>query len=144
MNYMKQIAEMLGVGLDEEFYLKGSKYKHKLTKDGLFYCLEDDKSWLFANWTFYEILAGELEIIKKPILDDIEKEYLSNVVKPFRNKIKHIIKYVGEDRNYECIVIKYNNINGYTGTMCFPSFEKGTIYKGMEVNKKYTLEELGL
>lgn len=26
----------------------------------------------------------------------------------------------------------------------FPFFTKGTMYKGMELNKRYTLEELGL
>ena len=142
MNYMEQVAEMLGVKLEEEFYLKGSKYKHKLTKDGLFYCLEDGKSWLFANWTFYEVLAGELEIIKKPILDEIEISYLSEVIKPFRKQVISIGKL--DSGEYECIVIKYRNINGYTNTMCFPYFEKGTIYKGMETEKRYTLEELGL
>ena len=142
MNYMKQIAEMLGVKLEEEFYLKGSKYKHKLTKDGLFYCLEDGKSWLFANWTFYEVLAGELEIIKKPILDEVEIRYLSEIIKPFRKQVISIGKL--DSGNYECIVIKYRNINGYTNTMCFPYFEKGTMYKGMEIGKRYTLEELGL
>ena len=144
MNYMKQVAEMLGLELDEEFYLKGSKYKHKLTKDGLFYCLEDGKSWLFANWTFYEVLAGELEIIKisKPILDETEKEYLNGVVKPFRNKIKYIVKYIGEDGEYISII--YKELNGQTFSMAFPSYDKGTIYKGMELNKEYTLEELNL
>ena len=142
MNYMKHIAEMLGVKLEEEFYLKGSKYKHKLTKDGLFYCLEDGKSWLFANWTFYEVLAGELEIIKKPILDEVEIRYLSEIIKPFRKQVISIGKL--DSGNYECIVIKYRNINGYTGTMCFPYFEKGTIYKGMEIGKRYSLSELGL
>lgn len=142
MNYMKQVAEMLGIELDEEFYLKGSKYKHKLTKDGLFYCLEDGKSWLFANWTFYEVLAGELEIIKKPILDEIERRYLSEIIKPFRKQVISIGKL--DSGEYECIVIKYRNINGYTNTMCFPYFEKGTIYKGMETEKRYSLSELEL
>ena len=142
MNYMEQVAQMLGLKLEEEFYVKGSKYKHKLTKDGLFYCLEDGKSWLFANWTFYEVLAGELEIVKKPILDEIEIRYLSEVIKPFRKQVISIGKL--DSGEYECIVIKYRNINGYTNTMCFPYFEKGIIYKGMETEKRYSLNELGL
>lgn len=28
--------------------------------------------------------------------------------------------------------------------MCFPVFKIGTMYKGMELDKKYSLEELGL
>ena len=144
MNYMKQIAEMLGVKLEEEFYLKGSKYKHKLTKDGLFYCLEDGKSWLFANWTFYEVLAGELEIVKKPkpILDEVEKEYLSNVIKPFRSKVKYIVKRNDNKSEYfEDIRVAFES--SYK-VLYFPYFEKGTMYKGMELDKRYSLEDLGL
>jgi len=28
--------------------------------------------------------------------------------------------------------------------MLFPNFEKGIMYKGMELNRRYTLEKLGL
>lgn len=81
----------------------------------------------------YEIKA------KKPILDDVEKEYLSNVIKPFRNRIKYIKKI--QSANYgEFINLTFFN----SDFMLFPHFEKGTMYKGMEPDKKYTLEELGL
>jgi len=30
------------------------------------------------------------------------------------------------------------------GIISFPNFKKGTMYKGMEVYKEYSLEELGL
>lgn len=81
----------------------------------------------------YEIKA------KKSILDDVEKEYLSNVIKPFRDRVKYIKKI--QAVNYgEFISIGF--FNSYF--MCLPYFEKGTMYKGMECDKKYTLEELGL
>ena len=35
-----------------------------------------------------------LEECKEPILDDIEKEYLSAVIKPFRKRIKSIKKMI--------------------------------------------------
>lgn len=91
----------------------------------------------FDNVDFkYEIKA------KKPILDEIEKEYLSNVIKPFRNRVTNIIKfnnYDNEKYQYICIKIK----NEWSGIL-LPNFIKGTMYKGMEVNKNYNLEELGL
>ena len=31
-----------------------------------------------------------------------------------------------------------------SGFLIFPTFEKGMMYKGVEIGKKYTLEELGL
>lgn len=75
---------------------------------------------------------------KNPILDDKEKEYLGNVIRPFRNSIKCIVKYT----NYvdECITIFFENNN----PIYLPYFKANTMYKKMKVDKSYTLEELGL
>lgn len=143
MNYMEQVAKMLGVELEEEFKLNDSDdYKYKITKDGMFMYSGFASDWFSANHILLGVLIGKYEI-EKPILTDKEKEYLSNVIKPFRDRVVSIIKYDDYDR-CEYIVIKYRNINGYTGRMYFLAFEKDTMYKGMEANKKYTLEELGL
>ena len=74
------------------------------------------------------------------ILDEEEKEYLKAVIKPFRNKIKHIqkIKIFMENEAYIEIATKDDD------TACLPSFDQDKMYKGMEVDKKYSLEELGL
>lgn len=78
---------------------------------------------------------------KQPILDDVEKAYLSALIKPFRNEVEYVEKiecYFGE-KEYIYITMKKDSDH------CeLPAFEKGTMYKGMEVNKRYTLEELGL
>ena len=83
----------------------------------------------------------DLELIKK-ILDEKEKEYLNNVIKPFRDKVTVIKKkrYITEEYTEEYIVIE---IKEDTPTS-FPLFKKGTMYKGMEVGKGYVLSELGL
>lgn len=70
------------------------------------------------------------------ILDDVEKAYLSAVIKPFREMVEYIEKRTYTGKEYIAIVIK-EDLN-----VSFPVFEK--MYKGMELNKKYTLEELGL
>lgn len=84
---------------------------------------------------------------KEPILDDAEKRYLAGVIRPFRNKIKHIAKYGGRYHNYyyEYITVMYY-VDEVLITYSFglPVFPEGTMYKGMEVGRKYTLEELGL
>ena len=77
-------------------------------------------------------------IVEKEILDEEEKEYLSNVIKPFRDKVEYIVKKIFENEEYIKIVIKKDS------DLFFPNFKKGTIYKGMEEEKEYTLEELGL
>lgn len=75
----------------------------------------------------------------KEILDDIEKEYLRNIIKPFRDKVVFISKVTCEDE--ECISIimrpEYDSFS-------LPYFKKGTMYKGMNKRRDYSLKELGL
>ena len=89
MNYMEQVAQMLGVELDEEFTTNDSYNSiYKFTNNGLFWrCRRCQGHWLPSDINFVRILCGKDEIVKKPILDDIEKEYLSVVVKPFRDRV---------------------------------------------------------
>lgn len=89
---------------------------------------------LFLSW-----LEEEYE---PTILAEKEKAYLSAVIKPFRKRIEYIERmdnsFVnGNQHQFLCISLT----NDYC---CLPLFKKDTMYKGMEVNKRYTLEELGL
>lgn len=158
---MEQVAQMLGVELEEEFKLKdgipkttqddtakiGKDEIFKITKDGIygmFKYSEYSCDWNPAYHLLTGILLGRYKIIKKPILDEAEKEYLSNVIKPFRDKVVDIFKYISLYDVYEYIGITIRDIDKNVVYMYFPSFKKGTMYKGMETGKKYTLEELGL
>ena len=77
---------------------------------------------------------------KNPILDDVEKEYLSAVIKPFRKKISYIRKRKDLTKGK-----KYIQIELYDGdTMYFPYLSNDEMYKGMKLDRNYTLEELGL
>ena len=83
-----------------------------------------------------------LEEAKEPILDDVEREYLSAVIKPFRNKVKNIVKISGIGKSKEQYI---RIVLGELDFMNFPNFNKNTgMYKGMEADKLYSLEELGL
>lgn len=89
-----------------------------------------------------KFLDQEIEI-DEPILTDEERRYLSAVIKPFRSRVKTITKtYLECFNEFEWLVLEM--IEDGNDTSNFPFFEKGTMYKGMEANKKYTLEELGL
>lgn len=76
---------------------------------------------------------------EKEILDEQEKEYLSAVIKPFRNRINYICKGSITSCNQEFIEIAL-----FHDTTYLPYFQKDTMYKGMKVAKEYTLKELGL
>lgn len=87
------------------------------------------------------------EIYEEPVLDEKEKEYLSAVIKPFRDQVIYIKKidmYLGCNKNCEYIFGELGNEDDAVDTFALPYFPKGTMYKGMETGKKYKLEELGL
>lgn len=73
------------------------------------------------------------------ILTDKEKDYLSAVIKPFREEVERVYKICLKMDKREYLEISLKN-----GVISFPFFTKGTMYKWMEVGKHYTLEELGL
>lgn len=77
---------------------------------------------------------------EEEILDEIEKRYLTEVIRPFRKRIQFIQKRkeITEINPYIRIVCEDND------NLFFPYITDNSMYKGMEVNKKYTLKELGL
>jgi hypothetical protein len=90
-------------------------------------CKRDALEWLLSE-------------CKEQVLDDVEKKYLSTVIKPFREKIECIFKakLPNLDEYYIIVGLKDND------SLRFPCFKGNTMYKGMEVDKEYELEELGL
>jgi len=85
----------------------------------------------FFNWLEQEY--------KPPILDDVEKTYLSAVIKPFRKDVECIVKYMFSEEK-EFLAISLHNGE----EMILPNFIRRTMYKGMKLRKAYTLKELGL
>ena len=77
---------------------------------------------------------------KVEILDEVEKRYLSIVIRPFRDKVKYIKKYFSRTVGKEYLQVKIEEDR----PMNLPYFELNTMYIGMEQNKGYSLEELGL
>lgn len=81
---------------------------------------------------------------KESILDDAEREYLSAVIKPFRDRVIGICKTgftsIGE-RKYQYVFI---TLCDRSYNIDLPLFEKETMYKGMKLDIAYLPEELGL
>ena len=143
MNYMEQIAKMLNVEIGEEFKIEGhdDNLKFKFTENRFLQSYGDVYGWV-DSISIMTVLEGRAKIIKlpKPILTDEEKEYLSYVIKPFREDVLKISKFKSKVlKNKE--VIGFETPNGF---MIFPPFEKDKMYKNMELNKAYTLDDLGL
>lgn len=90
-------------------------------------CLGESLEWLNQEY-------------KDQILDNVERKYLSAVIKPFRKKIS----YIRKSKDF-CKGKKYIKIEICDGdTMYFPYLSNDEMYKGMELDRNYTIEELGL
>lgn len=86
-----------------------------------------------------------LEEAKEPVLDEVERKYLSDVIKPFRNRVTAIAKYEGTTwvtgKQFIRIQLLGEECSEFIN---LPWFKSNTMYKGMELNEEYTLKELGL
>ena len=144
-NIMKEVASSLGIELEEEFKVEGYTTRYKLSEDGLKRWVDSCKDWIPTSG-LEEILTGVCEIIKSSelILNDAEKDYLSAVIKPFRDRIIYIKKLEDGMDEYIGINLKYYASETDSEGFALPSFKRGTRYSKMETDKKYTLDELGL
>ena len=101
---------------------------------------------IFQSVRFGDKEPTSLEsIVHPPILDDVERRYLSAVIRPFRDRIGYIAKVRadGKDCCYtDCyICIRFTDSSN---DMSFPVFCETDMYKGMKKGHDYTIEELGL
>ena len=92
-NKMSEVAKLLGVELNEEFGLKNSRFKYKLTTNSLRKRYHFAQEWSDSSM-LDNLLLGKFEIIKKDklILDAAEKRYLTNIIKPFSVFLFTLIK----------------------------------------------------
>lgn len=127
----------------KDMNFEGFKKIEKLAYNGKFAIIcNSDFQYRYTKEMIAEVKKPiEYETIykrKEPILDDKEKEYLGNIIRPFRDKVEYIVKRtVCEEKEY--ISISLNN-----DTVILPNFKRNTMYKNMKADKDYTLEELGL
>lgn len=97
-----------------------------------------------------------MNITKKNIMEEVEnqpgeeiltkkeKDYLSAVIKPFRNRIIYIRKDRLSTQEIIEICLEHYRDKKYSNEIVLPNFERGTMYKGMKIGKKYTVDELGI
>lgn len=89
----------------------------------------------------YNLLAG---YVSNLLLTDEERKYLGNVIKPFRDNVLCIQKSRYNGNEY--IAIYYTEIENDECINCvnLPAFRPGKHFSVLEIEKNYTVEELGL
>ena len=111
----------------------------------------EDVSWADELANFEDKYYGRIIKIEEPtyttvykakleILDEVEKRYLRGVIRPFRDDVEVIRKLFSRTKGEYYIQIRYKD----EPSTNLPYFESQEMYKNMETEKKYTLEELGL
>lgn len=121
--------------------LKSILKEHFKDPGMIFYSIRDDidpeiqRTSDFFTATILDWMAQEY---KEEILNYAEKKYLREVIEPFREEVIAIEK-LETPTGEEYILILFKD-----DSMHFPSFKKDTMYKGLELEKRYTPEELRL
>lgn len=100
-----------------------------------------ESSWINHKEIFNDkFLDQEVEIEVPDILTKEEKEYLSNIIKPFRDEIDCIFKHKNDMTFKSYISIKLKDKT----YIHFPDLKDNKMYAKMEIDYHYTLEELDL
>lgn len=95
---------------------------------------------LFPNKCYGTTFVGSM--YSPTILDDAEHKYLEEALRPFKNQIKYISKREA-GLGLEYLKVDYDN-GIVNASWTFPYFMGGSMYKRMELNRAYLIEELDL
>lgn len=110
-------------------------------------CLKDSQAILEDFNERYDDLAKVLKMLNE-MLDKGEKEYLTTVLKPYKRLEKDTVvikrKRLSNPKKEYLIIKAINEDGDYDLDLMFPDFKKGTKYTRLEVNREYTLKELGI
>ena len=130
MNYYKQIAEMLGVELGEEFSLKNNcsgdinRSRYKITQEGLMYSVERVK-WLRST-LLLSIFSEDFSVVKLPWKPKESEKYWWYSI-AWKKAIED--KWVGS----------YSNLLEWEVGNCFKNEEEANA-KGKEIMEKIQKE----
>lgn len=142
---LKQGKKIKTKGDKTPFYLdKTGRFCYDSKEDGLHYV--DFSGLCNCISDFEKILNGKhFLLVEEDILDKEEREYLGNIVRPFKRKYKGIrIEKCMIYKKSARIIIYFPMVDKDFDIIELPMFNTDNMYRGMEPNKQYTLKELGL
>ena len=111
---------------------KGRRFKWDVED---YYSEENDNNLLDID-SLPHLINAEI-VVCDSILDEAETNYLRNVIRPFYEDVISIEKD-------KCNTREAIYIHTQDSVIKFPNFKAGTMYKGMELRRSYTPEELGI
>ena len=140
----EQCYEWIARDKDGELYIYGAKpfrnevkgiFGTEVGKVDIFNKCVSDTLFSSVTWENSPIQYRDSELLTPK-----EKNYLKFVFRPFASDIIYVQKrQLGNNIEYIRVITCTSSMPIY-----FPDFKKGTMYKGMKSEKKYTLKELGI
>lgn len=103
MNYMEQVAHMLGVELGERFKVSGMDGRFWIDEIGL--CMEDDKGDYDLNALLAALLTGRSKIVYLPYKPKIGDAYYLNTR---FGETRH--EWVEDDNLFDLMIIKLGKV----------------------------------
>ncbi|MDY5645491.1 MAG: hypothetical protein SPF22_00570 [Candidatus Onthovivens sp.] len=140
MKITKKLRDVTPEELKEWYRINCNNHCDGCIFDNVYCCIiNSNHQWVHHKDLYSDkFLDQTIEVEVPDILDKEEKEYLSAVIKPFRHRIEYIRKF--KSGSALCISIKMID-NDF---MYFPNYVNTIMYKGLVLDRRYTLKELGL
>lgn len=145
------IANYFGLDVGTAFQIEGFPGYFKFDHENILLWRDDyidpDK-WLTLNeYILADLITGRKHIKPRELLTDAERAHIKSVIEPYGYDVWNIRK-VQNSQDTQMIVITYD----YGGTrdpldsfeVSLPFFDNNTMFTGLQLNKDYTLEELGI
>ena len=136
---LKELLRAISPITDIKVYLDGGIYEEKKLITDYTEYKENEVLIVASSYNKDDVICIALK--KSDILNEDEKEYLRNIIKPFRDRVFCIVKAIYDNVCFISIVVNFNKSK--RKTIKLPIFQKD-IYKNMKENHLYTLKELGL
>ena len=150
-NCVDLIANYFGLDIGTAFQIEGFPGYFKFDHENILLWRDDymdpDK-WLTLNeYILADLITGRKHIKPRELLTDAERAHIKSVIEPYGYDVWDIRK-VQNSQDTQMIVITYD----YCGTrdpldsfeVSLPFFDNDTMFTGLQLNKCYTLEELGI
>ena len=145
------IANYFSLDVGTAFQIEGFPGYFKFDHENILLWLDDymdPNEWLTLNeYILADLITGRRHIKPRELLTDAERSHIKNIIEMYGYDVWDIRK-VQNSQDTQKIVITYDYgrvrdpLDSFE--LSLPFFDNDTMFTGMQLNKDYTLEELGI
>ena len=150
-NCIDLIANYFGLDVGMAFQIEGFPGYFKFDHENILLWRDDymdPDEWLTLNeYILADLITGRRHIKPRELLTDAERSHIKNIIEMYGYDVWDIRK-VQNSQDTQNIVITYDYgrvrdpLDSFDVSL--PFFDNNTMFIGMQLNKNYTLEELGI